>query len=459
MAALDAGHHRHHGRPGQRARARSAGAVPGSARLGGQRHLLGAGRDPPSGRAVLLLLLRRPPGRAHRGPRRGRVELDHRTVREPGRDAALGRVRPAQRRRHELRPDHPSQHRRPRRLLRPRREALDGVRLVLRRHLHPGDGPGHRLPAPEPGLREEADRREPQPDRRGVRPLQPRVRVLLPVPFLRRPRLERRLQHPPGPLPPARRALLRRGRQRPHGGEGRTRYALRRRVHRPLRGEADGQLAVPARARRAGGHDHRLPLTGPQLRLLRSAHRPVFPGLPYALRRTGRRAPRPRAPALPQRRRLAGGGAPSLRRGAPGARPPRRRGGTVQAHQPRQGHLARHEHVGAGNPRAGRRGERPRRRPLEPRPPGRLPYRARGTSPTAASSRPSGTTTTARGSGPSRPSPIDGVAVWGSQPVVSRHPPRRVTLPARSPLYGKAVHPGLAATARRTRGMPTAIRS
>jgi arabinan endo-1,5-alpha-L-arabinosidase len=30
----------------------------------------------------------------------------------------------------------------------------------------------------------------------------------------------------------------------------------------------------------------------------------------------------------------------------------------------------------------------------------------------------------------------DGVAVWGSQPVLSRHPPRRVTLRARSPLYG-----------------------
>ena len=54
-----------------------------------------------------------------------------------GRDPAVGDVRPAQPRRHELRPDATSQHRRSGRLLRPGREALDGVRLLFGRHLHP----------------------------------------------------------------------------------------------------------------------------------------------------------------------------------------------------------------------------------------------------------------------------------------------------------------------------------
>ena len=82
-----------------------------------------------------------------RRARRGRLGLDHGTVHEPRRDAALRDVRPAEPRRHELRSDRASQHRRPGRLLRPGREAVDGVRLLLGRHLHPGARSGHRLPA------------------------------------------------------------------------------------------------------------------------------------------------------------------------------------------------------------------------------------------------------------------------------------------------------------------------
>ena len=189
---------------------------------------------------------------------------------EPRRDAAVRHVRPAQPRRHELRPTVHPEHRRSRRLLRPGREAVDGVRLVFGRHLHPGARSRHRLPAAEPGLREEADRRQPQPDRRRVHPLQPRS----PTTTTCSSRSAGSTRTAATTSASAGRAIRTvRTSTRP-GNEltnvsGRARHAVRRRVDRALRREADGQLAVPSRRRRAGGDDHGLSLAGPQLRLLR----------------------------------------------------------------------------------------------------------------------------------------------------------------------------------------------
>ena len=80
-------------------------------------------------------------------------------------------------RRHQLRRARHAEHDRSRRVLRQARQALDGLRLVLGRHLHPRDGPGHRQADARPGLRQAPRRRRPRADRGRVHALQPRERA------------------------------------------------------------------------------------------------------------------------------------------------------------------------------------------------------------------------------------------------------------------------------------------
>ena len=201
LAALDAGHDGHDRRPGQCAGARPADAVPRGPGLGGQRHVLGARRHPPRRRPVPLLLLHRPPGCAHRRAGHGGLRLDHRAVHARPADAALRDVRPAQPRRHQLRPDAASQHRRSRTCsstsagscgwsTAPTRAASSSWSSIATTGFPlPGQGYGKKLIG---GNHSRIEGR--------LHPLQPRVGLLLPVPVVRRPRLQRRLQHPPRPL-------------------------------------------------------------------------------------------------------------------------------------------------------------------------------------------------------------------------------------------------------------------
>ena len=135
---------------------------------------------------------------------------------------------------------------------------MDGLRLLFGRHLHPRARP--RPPASRCRARDTGRSSSAAITARieGAFILfSPESRLLLHVPLVRRPRRQRRLQHPPGPLPPSGRSVLRRGGQRAHERRGRAGHAVRRCLDRAVRREADGELAIPSRRRRASGRPPR----------------------------------------------------------------------------------------------------------------------------------------------------------------------------------------------------------
>ena len=169
---------------------------------------LGRGCHQAQGRQVPLLLqllrnsARGPVHRAAFVPGHRGVGSNRRSLRGPGHIPAVRHERGGNsrglrtRRRHQLRRAHHAEHHRSRRVLRQARQAVDGVRLLLGRHLHPRDGRGHRQTQTRTGLRQASRRRRSLGHRRAVHALQPGVGLLLSIHVLRRAGGERRLQHP-----------------------------------------------------------------------------------------------------------------------------------------------------------------------------------------------------------------------------------------------------------------------
>ena len=171
-----------------------------------------------------------PAGAMHRAAlvsRRRRLGSHRRAVHRPGHLPALRHDARGNRR--GLRPRGVTsydarihaEHHRPRRVLRRRRQVVDGLRLVLGRHFHPRNGRDHRQTASRArataGISPAATTRH----RRRLHAVQPEVALLLPVHVVRRPRRERRLQHPHRALAESGRTVPRRRRPR----HGRTRAA------------------------------------------------------------------------------------------------------------------------------------------------------------------------------------------------------------------------------------------
>ncbi len=211
-AELGAAHRRPVAEPRQRALRGRLHRARRDLRVGADAHAVG-GRCHPAARRPVRHVLQRVRGQlAAFGARARDIRCRRRTVRESGHPPQERHGRRVRESRRDLRRTRPPEHRRPRRVLRRRGQPLDGLRLVLGRHLHPRARPGDGQPLPGQGYGTHLVGRQPQPDRSAHHPVRRGQRLLLPLPLVRRAGCRRRLRRARGPVDEPRRPLPRRGR-------------------------------------------------------------------------------------------------------------------------------------------------------------------------------------------------------------------------------------------------------